>query len=313
MITLTQLEYVVAVDTYRHFATAAEKCFVTQPTLSMQLKKLEEELDVVIFDRSRQPILPTEIGRKIIEQARNTLREANKIGELIADHRGEISGTLRIGIIPTLTPYLLPRFIGSLSKQYPNLDICVEEHYTSAIEEKLKNEQLDIGILITPLNNPGIEEEPLFYEELKLFANKQHELAKKNSVVISDIVSPDLWLLSDGHCFRNQVINLCHKIVKNRTHLPFRFDGGSLETIMKIISLEGGFTLIPELATTDIPYTTNAMVQNFTDDTPLREISLVFAKHFAKPRLIEIVKDEILQHIPERMRNKNRGTIVQWR
>ena len=313
MVTLTQLEYIVAVDTYRHFATAAEKKFITQPTLSMQIKKMEDELGVIIFDRSKQPIIPTDVGRKIIEQARQILFEANKIPAIIDDFRGEVSGTLKIGIIPTLTPYLLPLFIGEFSKKYPNIDIYVEEYYTHIIEDKLKKDQLDVGIVVTPLKDKNIHEDPLFYEEMKIFSHRSHPIAKKQTVSVEDIASPDIWLLNDGHCFRTQVINLCRMKNQVQSKLPFHFDGGSLETVMKIIEREGGYTLIPELAAGFVSLTAPVIVRNFSDLTPLREVSLIYARNFAKHKLINVLRNEIMQQVPKSLRNKDRGTIVEWR
>lgn len=313
MITIIQLEYAVAVDTYRHFATAAEKCFVTQPTLSMQLKKMEEELDIILFDRTKQPVIPTEAGTKIIEQARIILQEAQKI-ELIAEEvKSQISGELRIGVIPTVAPYLLPLFAGEYKKNYPNVQMKVEELITERIEEKLEKELLDVGIVVTPLHNKGIVEEPLYYEEMMIYSNLRHPLARKPVIRIRDIDSAEIWLLSDGHCFRNQVINLCALHDHASDKLPFEFEGGSLDTLTKIIDKEGGFTLIPELAGMEISGKKAKQIRHFSGKLPLREVSLVFTRRFAKTRLLELLAESIRKSVPRDMLNKDRGMVVEWR
>ena len=209
MITLTQLEYIVAIDEYRHFATAAEKCFVTQPTLSMQIKKLEDELGVIIFDRSRQPVVPTDLGAKLIEQARMTLSATQRIKEIIQEEQQEVEGTLKIGIIPTLAPYLLPVFIGPYIRKYPAVKVEVEELVSEEIIRRLKRDMLDVGLFVTPYHDEKIVERPVFYEEMLVYAHPDSELLKKKEVGHEDIVTSDIWMLGNGHCFRNQVVNLC--------------------------------------------------------------------------------------------------------
>ena len=313
MITLTQLEYIVAVDTFRHFGRAAEHCFITQPTLSMQIKKLEEDLEVVIFDRSIQPLIPTDIGRRIIEQARITLLESQKINSIIKEHKNLISGELKIGIIPTLAPYLLPLFIGNYKRKYPNIIIKVEELTTANIIDHLNKDLLDVGILVTPLKEERINEKPLFYEGMLLYVHENHPLAGKRNIRLKDIAIPEIWLLSDGHCFRDQVINLCSFKGAVNSALPFQFEAGTLETVMNIIDKEGGLTIIPELATLGMSESRFDHVHTFNDINPLREVSLVYSRHFAKYKLIELLWKEIVASMPEKLLQKNRGTIVEWR
>lgn len=313
MITLTQLEYIVAVDTFRHFGRAAENCFITQPTLSMQIKKLEEDLEVVIFDRSIQPLIPTDIGSRIIEQARITLQESQKISNIIKDHKNLISGELKIGIIPTLAPYLLPLFIGNYKRKYPNINIKVEELTTANIIDRLNRDMIDVGILVTPLKEDRINEKPIFYEGMLLYLHDDHPLATKPKIELKDIATPEIWLLSDGHCFRDQVINLCAFNGATNSALPFHFEAGSLETIMNIIDKEGGMTIIPELATIGMSEARFDHVRRFTDTNPLREVSLVYSRHFAKYKLVELLWKEISASMPEKLLQKNRGNIVEWR
>ncbi|ABG60994.1 hydrogen peroxide-inducible genes activator [Cytophaga hutchinsonii] len=311
-ITLTQLEYIVAVDTYRHFVTASEKCFVTQPTLSMQIKKLEDDLGVIIFDRTKQPIVPTEIGVKIIEQARITLSAGKKIPELIKENSNTVSGELTIGIIPSLAPYLLPRFIGNFTQKYPQVKVKIIELMTEEIIFQLKKDTLDVGILVTPLNEAGVIETPLFYEKMVLYIHKDHPLAKKKALKATDIATPDLWLLSKGHCFRSQVMNLCSYQRSAQNELPFEYESGSLETLKKFVEKEGGFTLLPELAIDGTMKELNAKVRQF-ETVPLREVSLAYTRNYSKIRLLALLEDEIKKSIPKALLTKDRGNIVDWR
>ncbi len=313
MITITQLEYVVAVDTYRHFATAAEKSFVTQPTLSMQIKKLEEHLGIVLFDRSKQPVIPTEAGIKIIEQARLVLQETKKINLLVNEVKEQLSGELRIGIIPTIAPYLLPLFAGEYKKTNPLVHVKVQEIITEQIEDMLMKDLIDVGILVTPLHNKNIIEHPLYYEEMMIYSNKAHPLASQPVIKIKDIATPEIWLLSDGHCFRHQVVNLCDLHDLESDKLPFDFEGGSLDTLMKIIDREGGFTLIPELAGMEVKPENANQVRRFSNIVPLREVSLVYTRRYAKTRMINSLAESIKKAVPPEMLSKERGTVVEWR
>lgn len=313
MITLVQLEYVVAVDTYRHFARAADHCNVTQPTLSMQIKKLEEDLQIRIFDRQKQPVIPTDHGAEFIEQARRVLTEAGRLTELVETFKGKLGGQLRLGIIPTLGPYLLPLFAGNFKKQYPSIQLFVEELVTEEMVVRLRSDQLDAGIFVTPFGDKGIIEEPLFYEEMLVYAHQNHPLLKQQHIRPTDMAMPDLWLLSDGHCFRNQVINLCALPPGSRQELPFQLEGGSLETLMRIIRREGGYTLIPELAAAEATVWQPDNIRHFSGTKPLREVSLCHSRHFVKERILRVLVDEIRKSVPPMMLEKSRGEVVTWR
>lgn len=313
MITLTQLEYIVAVDTYRHFGRAAENCFITQPTLSMQIKKLEEDLEVIIFDRSRHPLMPTDVGQRIIDQSRIVLKQNEEINNIVKDHKNLVSGLIRIGIIPTMAPYLLPIFIGNYKKKYPNIFIKVIEQTTENIVTLLHKDLIDVGILATPLKEEKINEKPIFYEEMLIYANQSHPLHKLKEITVKDIATPEIWLLSDGHCFRDQVINLCSFLGTTDSSLPFHFEAGSLETLMNIVDREGGLTLIPELAKIGMSERRLANVKSFTNIKPLREVSLVYSRHFAKYKLINLLWREIKDAIPLELQDAKRGTIVEWK
>lgn len=313
MISLIQLEYIVAVDTFRHFAQAAEHCFVTQPTLSMQVKKLEDNLGIKIFDRSRQPVIPTDIGLMIIEQAREILAGAGRLNDIVKHHLKDVSGELRVGIIPTLAPYLLPLFAGSFKRHYPGVSLMFEELVTASIAGKLQSGLLDAGIFVTPYNDPSIIEQPVFYEEMLVYAHPSHALHQQKSILVKDVEKPDIWLLNDGHCFRSQVVNLCSLPPNNRQALPFDLLGGSIETLIRVIDIEGGFTIIPELATKTFSEQQRLNVFPFRDLTPVREVSVCYSRNYVKRRLIQLLIEAITDSVPEGMSNPHRGDLVKWK
>lgn len=313
MITLIQLEYIIAVEKHKNFVKASEACFVTQPTLSMQIKKLEEDLGVLIFDRTKKPVIATEIGRQIIDQAKMVLYYNNQIAEIINDFHQKISGKIRIGIIPTLAPYLLPRFAGNFKRKYPEVQFSIHEMITEKIAAELLKDQLDAGIFVTPYHDARLKERPMFYEEMKIYASPDHRLINKSEILVKDVETPEIWLLSDGHCFRDQVINLCSISELKGNELPFEFEGGSLDTLMKIIDREGGFTLLPEIAVMDLPAEKQGQIRSFDQYTPLREVSLVFSRNFAKNRLINLLYEEIRESVPAAMLQKERGSVVEWK
>lgn len=310
-ISLTQLEYVLAIDNYRHFAKAADACLVTQPTLSMQLKKLEEELGFDIFDRTKQPIIPTDAGIAIILQARTILRETKKLEHLAQSFDNSFDGNFTVGIIPTIAPYLLPYFLGDFIKKYPNIRLHLVELKTEEIIMKLNKDELDAGILATPLHENNLIEDPLFYEEIKLYAHYKHPLSNKKNLEAKDIMRNDVWMLSEGNCFRNQTINLCTQPQEISKHL--RYDSGSLETLKKMVDMEGGFTLLPELAVLELAIKKKEQISEFKKPKPLREISIVYARSVAKMKYITILKKMIQENVPDDLLNKKRGKVVEWK
>jgi LysR family hydrogen peroxide-inducible transcriptional activator len=308
--TFVQLEYVVAVDTYRHFATAAEHCFVTQPTLSMQVQKLEEELGVKIFDRSKQPVVPTEVGVEIIEQARRILSEKNVITELVQTKKGILTGELRIGIIPTLAPYLLPLFVQSFSKKYPHIKLVVQELMTEYIVTRLREGRIDVGILVTPLQEKGIKEHVLFYEELLAYVSRKNAAYKKTYMLTQDIDPEKLWLMEEGHCFRSQIVNLCELRKNSEMGTHFEYEAGSIETLRRMVEMYDGITILPELTTLDLSPRQMQLIRHFKKPAPMREVSIVVHRDFVKKRLIEALKDEIIAAIPEKIKlNKNQYVV----
>jgi len=304
--TFVQLEYIVAIDTWRHFATAAAHCFVTQPTLSMQVHKLEKELEVKIFDRSKQPVIPTEAGRELIEQARKILSEKGVIGEMVQAKKGALSGELRIGIIPTLAPYLLPLFVQGFIAKYPKIRLVVGEMTTDILVAALREGRIDAGILVTPLQENGIREHVLFYEELLVYVSRKNAAYKKTYMLAQDIDPGKLWLLEEGHCFRSQIVRLCELRKASREGSQFEYEAGSLETLRRMVELNDGITILPELAALDLSGRQLQGVRHFKGPAPMREVSLVVHRDFVKQRLIDVLRQEIVRAVPEKLRqNKN--------
>ena len=310
--TLTQLEYLVAIDTYRNFGVAAEKSLVTQPTLSMQVKKLEREMGLVLFDRSSQPIMPTPAGKLVVEQARVILREAGKVPEIIKEQKRLLEGSLIIGIIPTIAPYLLPYFLGPFSKQFPDLHLEIRELTTTEIIHDLQKDRLDAGILATPLQESELQEEVLFYEEILLYLHSGHPLAEKPNIKADKLNTSDMWMLTDGNCFRDHVINLC-ALRGNMPMHNLKYESGSLETLKKMVDVEGGYTLLPELAVLELPSREYKRVREFAPPRPLREVSIVHVRSATKRNLLNTIREVILDQLPESVHDKSRGRLVEWR
>ncbi|TAE35538.1 MAG: hydrogen peroxide-inducible genes activator [Sphingobacteriales bacterium] len=306
--TIVQLEYAVAVDTYRSFVMAAQKCFVTQPTLSMQVQKLEEQLGVKLFDRTHQPIVPTEIGGEIIEQARKIISESKKINEIISEKNNDLSGELKIGIIPTVAPYLLPKVLGAFLLKYPKVHLNITELHTEVIIQQLKLGMLDCGILATPLGQPSLEETPLYYENFVAYLSKTSPLFKKKALNPNDLDDDQLWLLNEGHCMRNQILNLCKHKQSNNNQLEY--NSGSIETLIRMVDINNGITIVPELSLQDFSTHKLDKVRYFKSPEPSREISLVTHQNFIKKRLMRVLQEEILATISKRMKSKKKKEIV---
>ncbi|SFH08903.1 hydrogen peroxide-inducible genes activator [Pedobacter insulae] len=307
--TLVQLEYIVAVDTYRSFVSAADKCFVTQPTLSMQIQKLEEFLNVKIFDRSKQPVIPTEIGAQIIAQARTVLQENEKIKELINSQQRDIIGELKIGIIPTIAPYLLPEVIAAMLQKYPELKLLIWEYTTEDIINHLKTGIIDCGILATPLVDINLSETPLYYENFVSYISKNSKLYRKKMIDADDLADENIWLLNEGHCMRSQVLNICRSTKNNRLQ-SLTYNTGSVETLIRMVDINDGATLLPELS---IKYLSNKQlnkVRYFKSPEPVREISLVTHKNFVKKRMLNALREELLAIIPKQMKQRKKKEVI---
>jgi LysR family hydrogen peroxide-inducible transcriptional activator len=307
--TLTQLEYIVALDTHRHFVLASEKSFVTQPTLSMQVQKLEEELGIKIFDRTKQPVIPTEIGARVIAQARIILREAQAVKLLIHEQKDSMTGEIRIGIIPTLAPYLLPSLFKHMRERYPQLNLIIKEAITEEVITELKNNRLDCGLVVTPLNDSSIREDILFYEELFVYVSRKNALYDKKYVLASEINPDQLWLLEEGHCFRSQILNLCE--LRRSSDFNFKYETGNIETLKRMVDKSDGITILPELAVMEFSKAQQKLVKRLKDPSPAREVSLVTHRDHIKTRLIKTLKEEILNIVPKPMQKLQNKKIVE--
>ncbi|HEX9826924.1 MAG TPA: LysR substrate-binding domain-containing protein [Flavobacteriaceae bacterium] len=290
--TITQLHYVLAIAEHKNFTKAAEKCFVTQPTLSTQIQKLEDELNILIFDRSKKPIELTDIGRKIVFQAKNIVNESDRMQDIVDQQKGFIGGEFKIGIIPTVMPTLLPMFLKAFIKKYPKVKLKIEELTTEDIITKIKVGHLDAAIVSTPLENENIKERVLFYEPFVAYIPDNHRLSAKKKIDVSDLEIDDMLLLEDGHCFRDGVINLC-KAFKKQTDDSFQLESGSIETLVKLSNEGLGMTLLPYLHTLDLNDNLQENLHHFNEPTPAREVSIIHHKSELKMQIIDALHNVI--------------------
>jgi LysR family hydrogen peroxide-inducible transcriptional activator len=319
--TITQLEYVLAVDEHRNFAAAAKRCYITQPTLSMQIKKLEEELGVLIFDRSKKPVVPTDIGTRIIAVARDGLAQLNEIPDMVRQDREGLSGPLRVGVIPTLSPYLVPLFAGSFAQAHPKVRLQIQEMLTAQIVSALRNDQLDLGLLVTPLGERGIREKPLFYERFQLYLSPEHPLLTQASVDLASLEREELWVLQDGHCFRDQVLRICPGQQLQRTSGAselrggIQLEAGSLSTLKGLVDRHQGYTMLPELATLGLTAEEQKRLRSFQEPLPYREVSMVVHRRFRRQQLIEAFAEAVLKAVPKSMRkslNSHEAAVIPY-
>lgn len=312
IMTITQLEYIIAVSTYRSFSIAANHCFVTQPTLSMQIQKLEEELGVIIFDRSKNPISVTDIGGQLIRQARVILEQRDQFQNIVYNSKGEFSGILRVGIIPTISPFLLPLFLQSFIDKYPKIELIFDELTTNEIIAELNKSAIDLGVLALPINHSGIIEESIFLEPFVGFIPEKHKLFEKNKLSAEDILSDDLLLLKEGHCLREQTLKICKASEKEwrDDHNKILFEFGSLDTLVNLVQQNFGITLLPYLAVRYLDEFQKSLVREFYDPVPQREIGLVYSKTFSKKHLVNALKTEIINSIPNELKEKKEGLII---
>ena len=282
--TLSQLKYTLAVAEEGNFTQAAEKCFVTQPTLSMQVQKLEEELSVKVFNRNTKPISLTTIGTKIIEQAKIIVRESKRMDDIVSMEKGIIGGDFKLGIIPTIMPTLLPLFLNTFIKKFPKVNLKIEEQNTATIIEELKNGKLDAGIAASPLDDNKLIEKPLYYEPFVGYIPESHSLSKLKILKISDLEKMDVLVLEDGHCFREHVLKLCQ--TPNFSH-SFNLKSGSFETLIHLANDGLGMTLLPYLQTRNLTQKNANNLRSFESPEPAREISLIYSKSQLKLPVIE--------------------------
>lgn len=297
--TLQQLEYILAVNQFRHFAKAAEYCRVTQPTLSAMIQKLEEELDTRIFDRSQQPVCPTPVGIHIIEQAQNILVQANRIKNIIEEEKHSLTGTFKLGILPTVAPYLLPRFFPQLMKKYPDLDIRVVEMKTNDIKKALQTGEIDAGIVASLAGMEELQQTPLFYEQFFAYVSREDALFNNEVIRTSDLNGEQLWLLNEGHCFRDQLVRFCQMKSARASQLAYHL--GSMETFMRMVESGKGVTFIPELAVLQLGDAQKELVRSFAIPCPTRQVVLLTNKNFIRHTLLEVLVKEIKLSVPKEM------------
>ncbi len=309
MPTLTQLEYIIAVDKLKHFGRAADSCHVSQPSLSAQIQKVEEDLNVVIFDRSKKPIVTTDFGLKIIEQSKKVLLEHHRLMNMQLNSN-KVQGRFHLAVIPTLSSYIVPLFVEKFSLNYPDVELTISENKTSEILDLLHEDKIDAGLLVTPLDDKTIEEKFLFFEPFFAFVAEKHPFAKKSTLSESDLEGETLWLLNEGHCFRDQVIEFCGLKNKNQVLNNVTFESGNLETLKNLIRQGRGYTLLPHLATLSLSKDEKLKnLKPFKKPFPTRQVSLVYTRKFNKEKIIEAMAIEILNSIPEDLKKIKRENI----
>ena len=307
--TLQQLEYILAVARYGHFGRAAEACNVTQPTLSAMIGKLEEEIGAKLFDRNRQPICPTPVGERVVQQAREVLEQADSIKDIVLEEKQSLGGVFRVGILPTIAPYLLPRFFPQMMKKYPTLDIRVREMKTYQIKDALLQGDIDAGILATIEGLEEYEQTTLFYEKYIGYVSREDALFKKEMIRTADVAaSRELWLLDEGHCFRDQMVRFCQMKSSQTSQLAYNL--GSMETFMRMVESGMGITFIPELAEMQLSEPQKELVRPFAIPVPTRELILITNKNFIRHTLLETVVKEIQASVPKSMLKLGAGQVL---
>ena len=301
--TLQQLEYIVAVYRTRHFVKAAEACGVTQPTLSAMIQKLEAELDVKLFERSSQQVMPTAIGKVVVEQAWKVLNRARKLKDIVAEEKKSLTGTFRLGILPTIAPYLLPRFFPSLMRENPSLDIRVVEMKTAEIRRAIDRGEIDAAVMVDTGDLDDYALTTLFYEQFLAYVSPSDQLSAKKSIKTSDLSNEFLWLLDEGHCFRDQLVKFCQLKAAKTSQSAYSL--GSIETFMRIVENGQGVTFIPELASMQLTSTQKALVRPFAIPIPTREVVMATSKSFVRQSLLDMIAGQIRKSVPEKMLKLN--------
>lgn len=297
--TLQQLQYIVAVADSGQFSKAARLCHVTQPTLTMMVRKLEDEIGVTIFHRGVQPARPTSDGAGLLDQARVVLREAGQLKDLVKELRTGTSGTYRIGIIPTLAPYLLPLFLTRYAEAHPTARLALDERKTSRILKALRSGQLDIGILAGPVEGDDLEMITLFREPFLAYLPDGHPLLKQKRIARKDLRKAPMWVLSEGHCFRNQALSVCQQPTA-AGHANVVYSSGSIETLKRMVDSGSGVTLVPELSVDD-----EKNVRRFLSPEPVREVVLVVRKPFVRRTVLNSLVSAIRASVPKRFRSSD--------
>ena len=301
--TLQQMEYIVAVYRLRHFAKAAEHCGVTQPTLSAMIQKLEQELGVKLFERSSQQVVPTAIGRLVVEQAWRVISRARKIKDIVEEERNALSGVFRIGILPTRAPYLLPRFFTRLMEEYPDIDFRVSEMKTADCKKALARGEIDVAIIVSLGEIEGMEQDSLYFEQFIAYVSESDSLFQSKSIRSADLPGHFLWLLDEGHCFRDQLVKFCN--IKSACDSKLTYSLGSIETFMRMVEAGQGITFIPELALDQLTESQKRLVRPFAIPIPTREVVLLTTKTFVRKGIKQMMINEIRDSVPQRMLKMN--------
>ena len=305
MPSLTQLEYIVAVETLRHFGKAAEACHITQPTLSMQIQKVEEEIGYALFDRLKKPVVPTAKGLRFIQQAKVLLHEHRKLIDLSKNQGGEVSGEFRLGVIPTVGPYLLPLFLKEFSERFPQVRLVVDELKTAEILKALHADQLDAGLLATPLKEPGLRERPLYYEPFYVYTAKDSSVHSRKKIKDTDLDNHEMWLLNDGHCFRTQIMRFCALDGRQGVYANVHFAGGTLDTLRHLIRQSRGYTLVPSLFVETLTADERREhVREFEKPVPTREISLLYRRDQWKSDILKALETVIRERLPKSLKER---------
>ena len=301
--TLQQLEYIVAVYRTRHFVKAAEACGVTQPTLSAMIQKLEAELDVKLFERSSQQVMPTAIGKVVVEQAWKVLNRARKLKDIVAEEKKSLTGTFRLGILPTIAPYLLPRFFPRLMRENSSLEIRVVEMKTAYIRRAIDRGEIDAAVMVDTGDLDDYALTTLFYEQFLAYVSPSDQLSAKKSIKTSDLSNELLWLLDEGHCFRDQLVKYCQLKAAKTSQSAYSL--GSIETFMRIVENGQGVTFIPELATMQLTPPQKELVRPFAIPIPTREVVMATSKAFVRKSLLDLIVGQIRNSVPEKMLKLN--------
>ena len=293
--TIIQLQYLIEVANCGSFSAASEHCFVTQPSLSMQIKSLEEELGVILLDRSKKPVIPTEAGAVVIAQAQEALRAYNYIRESVAELKGETAGKIRLGVIPTIAPYLLHKFIPDFDKRYPRVELEIREMVTGDIIEALKHDRIDAALVASGTCGEGIIERDLFSDTFYAYVSQSNPLIERSNIRIEDIDMKDLILLSPGNCMRDQILELCQARRSVPSH--YSFESGSLDTLMRIVDCSSSLTIIPEMALEYIPIGRKQQVKTLAKGATSRRIAIAIRRTYVKESIINALEMTILEKI----------------
>ena len=301
--TIQQLEYIIAVDNYRHFAKAAEACFVTQPTLSMMIQKLEDELGVKIFDRRVNPVEPTDVGKLVLEQARTSVCHFNMVKEVVNNEMNILTGDFKLGIIPTIAAYIVPELLRTVGVAETGINLIMQEAPTTLIAENILNGKIDGGLAATPLNNPMLMEIPIYYEKFYAYTSPLDSYAEDEEIDMANIDICDLWLLEDIHCLRGQALNLCQRRQEGSECRIAKYESGSLDTLISIVDYNGGLTIIPEMTAMSLSEEKQSNLRNIKGNTSVREVSLIVSKDFVRRNVANAIVDMIKKSVPKSMQD----------